>query len=318
MEENDGTFYMNYSDFSAQFNIVHVLRLLTDDVGEVWQKYSFHREWKGPTAGGCTNHPTWFKNPQFTVTTSHKNNRVFVCLSQPDQRYHGDHEKISYHPIGALVLTDKEGRYKKTTLKKEEVAYAPSYAPRRDVSFEFVAQPGSSYVIIPTTFEPRVELPFEIAIYVQKSAKVAERQEEMPVKKAEAEWSGKTAGGCPNFPSWNQNPQFELTAEKSAKFIISLEQEVKNKGELEPIGIFVFHGEKRGERIVSYAKQAPIYNSPTFSPTAVVSGEVQLEHGQIYVIVPCTFEAHKEKRFTLSVGSVDKPELLNGVTLRHI
>jgi hypothetical protein len=82
-------FYMNYQDFSARFNIIHVLRLLTDDVGEVWQKREFKNQWKGETAAGCTDHPNWHKNPQFALTTNQVS-KVFVCLSQPDQRYATD------------------------------------------------------------------------------------------------------------------------------------------------------------------------------------------------------------------------------------
>ncbi len=66
--------------------MVHVLRLLNDDVGEKWNKYEFKNEWKGESAGGCTNHPTWHKNPQYSITSKVADNKIFVCLSQPDQR----------------------------------------------------------------------------------------------------------------------------------------------------------------------------------------------------------------------------------------
>jgi len=311
-----GRFYMSYKDFSARFNVIHVLRLLTDDVGEVWQKKEFKSEWKGETAGGCTDHPNWHRNPQFALT-SHQPNKVFVCLSQPDQRYASDSADINYDAIGAIVLTGKDGKYKKTTLKKDEVALRPHYAPRRDLSFEFTANPGQTYIIIPTTFVPGKEMPFEISFYTQKSANLVELTGDMPAKSIEGGWDGKTAGGCPNVPTWLNNPQYNLVSEHTVKVTISLEQKIKNKKDLEPLGLFVFPAAQRGERVVVYGKNPPVYNSPSFNPAAVIQGEITLEARKVYVVLPCTFEAKKERPFRLTVGVTDH-DALRGISFTAI
>lgn len=60
-----------------------------------------------------------------------------------------------------------------------------------------------------------------------------------------------------------------------------------------------------------------MYNSPSFTPTPVIQGEVTLEAGKVYVVLPCTFEAGKEKKFKLTV-SVTDANLLGGISIHAI
>ena len=106
---DDGTFFICFEDFVSNFNKLHVLRLLTDDVGEKWDKFACRSEWKGPDrAGGCMNHVTFLKNPQFVVRTTQPS-RVFVSVSQPCLRYAGRAKKgpageMQYQSIGITIL----------------------------------------------------------------------------------------------------------------------------------------------------------------------------------------------------------------------
>jgi len=84
--EDDGTFYMEFSDYCKQFNRLYVLRILTDGVhGTKWKRSDFHNLWKGESAGGCTNFDTWINNPQYRIR-SEENTKVFVSLRQPCMR----------------------------------------------------------------------------------------------------------------------------------------------------------------------------------------------------------------------------------------
>jgi hypothetical protein len=38
----------------------------------MWSKYAFDNEWKGRTAGGCPNFPSWQYNPQVRKKTNTK------------------------------------------------------------------------------------------------------------------------------------------------------------------------------------------------------------------------------------------------------
>ena len=78
---NDGTFFMCLEDFVNNFDVIHVLRLLTDDIGERWDKFVFKGEWgewegegegggMKKRAGGCQNYvDTFLENPQMAIRT---------------------------------------------------------------------------------------------------------------------------------------------------------------------------------------------------------------------------------------------------------
>ena len=50
--------YMRKPDLTQKF-LFH--RMLTDNFGDKYEKYSLTSEWKGVTAGGCINNNTWYK-----------------------------------------------------------------------------------------------------------------------------------------------------------------------------------------------------------------------------------------------------------------
>lgn len=73
---------MCFEDFCQEYTILYVLRyplrkliwenldltqnflfhrMLTDNFGDKYEKYSLTSEWKGVTAGGCINNNTWYK-----------------------------------------------------------------------------------------------------------------------------------------------------------------------------------------------------------------------------------------------------------------
>jgi hypothetical protein len=54
---------------------------------------------------------------------------------------------ITYDAIKAVVLKGKDAKYKKTTVKKEDLVLRPSYAPRKDLSFEFTTEPGINCIL---------------------------------------------------------------------------------------------------------------------------------------------------------------------------
>lgn len=57
-------------------------RLLSDDVGKVWQKNVFKGEWDDKTDGGCCNFASWTRNPQYWLVVSQVGCRLFFlfCL----------------------------------------------------------------------------------------------------------------------------------------------------------------------------------------------------------------------------------------------
>lgn len=104
-DADDGTFWMRFSDWHRHYNQLSVCRLLTDDVGVVWSKVLFADEWSRSTAGGCCNHSSWTKNPQFWLQTD-REVRCFFHLAQEDTRSRGPTSKsISIGLVRPVLCT---------------------------------------------------------------------------------------------------------------------------------------------------------------------------------------------------------------------
>lgn len=176
---NDGTFFMRFEDFIKFYNRVHVLCLLTDDQGEIWHKQVLKGQWKGETAAGCTNNPSWPNNPQYLLSSPSPNNKILIGLSQQDLRY--KHKKspskqgVKYEPLGIVVMkTNEKLVSKKKTCDASEREGSTVFMGQRDISCQIVTQKDKHYVILPCTFNSRVEQPFEIMIYSQHKIELRE------------------------------------------------------------------------------------------------------------------------------------------------
>lgn len=63
-------------------------------------KHKIQGEWKGVTAGGCSNHDTWRNNPQYLLSLKQKTT-VHILLAQPELR--SREQKKQYPHIGFYV-----------------------------------------------------------------------------------------------------------------------------------------------------------------------------------------------------------------------
>uniref|UniRef100_A0A8C4HG49 Calpain-1 catalytic subunit n=1 Tax=Dicentrarchus labrax TaxID=13489 RepID=A0A8C4HG49_DICLA len=145
----------------------------------------------------------------------------------------------------------------------------------------------------------------------------------------QGEWRrGSTAGGCRNFPAtfW-LNPQFKLVlqhpdtpGQPDCSFLVGLMQKDRRKKrregkDMETIGFALYEvscsPENAGRTGVHLKKEfflthASSARSELFINLREVSSRLQLPAGE-YIIVPSTFEPHKEADFVLRVFS-EKPK----------
>lgn len=63
-DADDGSFWMAFEDFVVHFATVYVCRIMGDD----WQSLSVRGEWKGVSAGGCSNYASNSDNPAYRVS----------------------------------------------------------------------------------------------------------------------------------------------------------------------------------------------------------------------------------------------------------
>ena len=81
----------------------------------------------------------------------------------------------TYEPIGLVVMKSKEPlSRKKTTCDASEREGNTTFMGQRDISCDFVAEKDKCYVLLPCTFNTKVEQPYEIIIYSQRTIKLAE------------------------------------------------------------------------------------------------------------------------------------------------
>jgi Ca2+-binding EF-hand superfamily protein len=297
--ENDGTFFMLFEDFLKHFNRIYVLRLMCDGEGEVWEKYDLHGEWKGESAAGCTNNPSWFNNPQYSLTIKEPNTKVFMNLSQYDLRYilktNPSHYSKQYDPIGVLILQTDDPEYKKTSYAQQERVSTSLFCGVRDLSLEFMGQKGH-YIILPCTFAARIEMHYELCVYTEHPSKIAEVKATKPKKGIAGFWRGMYAGGCVNYSAtWMRNPQYLLVCEGNGTVNVTLEQDVTPP--LECVGVYVF--KSRGQQRIPQPEQL-ILTPQTFDDVASVTEAFKVEARANYIIMPTTFDP-VERGFQISV-----------------
>jgi hypothetical protein len=85
------------SDFVKQYNRFYIVRIFNQE----WQSSVTKGEWKGVSAGGCPNFPTWRNNPQYGFELK-VGDVVLITLMQDDARMNGVRE--SPVAVGFLLL----------------------------------------------------------------------------------------------------------------------------------------------------------------------------------------------------------------------
>ena len=124
---------------------------------------------------------------------------------------------------------------------------------------------------------------------------------------------GETAGGCPNFPTAVNNPQFFLTLTRPTKLFISLAQEETRGTGRDDLHIGFMVVDKKGKRVRRLFKGQRVANSGQYINRREVSCEITLEPKSYpYTIFPSAFNAGDEARFTLTVHS-DYPVTLEAI-----
>eukprot|EP00439_Symbiodinium_sp_Y106_P075253 s1357_g14.t2 len=145
---NDGSFWMAFEDFVNHYRSVYICRLFDDS----WNRVFVNSEWRGETAGGCRNYPTYDKNPKIQLSIKGRVNLI-LTLEQADSRggFDGDEEI----PIGFRVYRDR-------SLSGNGVCGTSTYAYDRElcVDVELTENTAGPYIILPTTFKPNMERGF--------------------------------------------------------------------------------------------------------------------------------------------------------------
>lgn len=157
VDADDGTFFMEFSDFVHHFEHVYVCRVFD----ESWLVTTCEAAWAGETAGGCNNTVKIANNPQFLLKLSRPTS-VHIVLEQDETRGTGKNE---LH-IGFVVLKLGGKRLTGRYSKRSVVASSGKFINQRFVSAEATLQPDcGEYVVVPSAFDEGDENGFRIRVY---------------------------------------------------------------------------------------------------------------------------------------------------------
>jgi len=210
-DNDDGEFWMSFTDFCSNFTKIEVCMLSPDSAGDSdrkrWEMNINLGSWQSHvSAGGCRNFPdSFYTNPQYIVTLEDPdddedvdNCTIVLGLIQKGRR--------KQKRVGAQNLTigfsvyqlgdDHEEYMENDRLNKDFFLYHKSYARSanfvnsREVTGRFSFPPGK-YVIIPSTFKSNEEGDFIFRMFSEKphasGAMDTKTQIEYKPKKATAE-----------------------------------------------------------------------------------------------------------------------------------
>jgi hypothetical protein len=166
VKSNDGAFWMSWQDFVVHFEDIYICRFF-DKKQWVWQK-SLEGEWKGVTAGGCTNCYSVQNSPQYELKLLHHNTDVVITLAQLDSRGTKDGEIFA---IGIEVYENEGQRISRRKRGKQVAANPSGYIFRREVTCQFnlpVLDKAQSYTVLISTFHPARERQFTLNLYATK------------------------------------------------------------------------------------------------------------------------------------------------------
>ena len=164
---DDGVFWMCLDDFVQQYASLYVCKLPASD----WHEMIVRGEWRGKSAGGCSNHMrSYGHNPTWRLTIT-RPTHVLVALAQDDLR--GTAGRSELFAIGVAVLRGRLGM-------KVPGAETGSFAHVREVSFdaklEMHGGEQTEFMLRPCTFHPGEECGFTLRVYSEHPC-VLERHE---------------------------------------------------------------------------------------------------------------------------------------------
>ncbi|CAM9184574.1 unnamed protein product [Hapterophycus canaliculatus] len=204
-DNNDGTFWMVFSDFVRLFTKGYLCRVFPD---EEYRQYCVHGEWSGKTAGGSAKpmrrgsvsrlqkdgqdkmkdhlrresvvdiqddgDPYWFNNPQYRLSVN-EIVEVYISLMQQDRRS-VNHLRENYRVAFQVVKTKRCTTHKRIWEQKQddiiadslEATFSSSRGEREVTRASVKLDPRYAYNVVPHPVEQKREGKFTLRIFSRK------------------------------------------------------------------------------------------------------------------------------------------------------
>lgn len=259
-------------------------------------KVQIKGEWRGELAGGCLNNiRKWRENTQYLLSAK---TDVDVWIKVKLSPYVPDISVGFYlfNAVRRMVLP-----------KKKNIYYKSKFIKTFDGVIERVRLSTEPYIFSPCTLDSGQEGSYIVEIFgddpsITDIISIVPLPQEKEREKLliKGEWIGNSAGGCFNYNTWINNPQYSLQITKTTELIIVLSC-TSEKSELTP-GFYLVHAPKEGEK-VKQKTEDPIAKA-AFREDNEVHKSIKLEPGR-YNIIPCTYHYGQESKFEIAVWAAD-------------
>ncbi|CAL8072205.1 unnamed protein product [Orchesella dallaii] len=184
--EDDGEFWIPYEDFAAEFTDLSVCQLVNTSIfsfRKTWSENNLFGQWTNPhRAGGCPNHDTFLRNPQYYFDVPKEGLELMIQIIQTDRRGVSENNdsarRAEYNSIGFHVMKVEDNREHRLH-KMQKKAVTSDYCKTRSMFFQGNLDEGR-YVVVPTTFEPGIATEFLMRVYSDAAIAVKELTHDYP------------------------------------------------------------------------------------------------------------------------------------------
>lgn len=194
--EDDGEFWMSFSDWCKYFTDADACRLINTSVISVhkrWHEVVHFGSWTKNAepllnrCGGCANHKsTFLQNPQYLFDVTKEADEVLIALQQKDLKSHRQYGQGENLSIGfGIFRVELNRKYRLHDILTQQCVETSTYINARAV-FMRTTLPQGRYIIIPTTFKPHTLGDYMIRVFTDVESGCRELIEDKPKVKC---WS---------------------------------------------------------------------------------------------------------------------------------
>jgi len=254
--------------------------------------------WTRTTAGGCTNYPSWRKNPQFSIV-SDQDAEIEIFLEQK--------EKKPFPGIGFYIMKIGTNAQRRV-LNDKDILMSSDFTQAIRISKKIRLPGNSPHMIMTCTFSPGIENSFVVSAKCPKSPTAVVTIKEITaetdwlVTEMQSQWDARLSGGCQNHQSWKSNPHFLLQIYDRTEICVILSVPEKEGG-VPPMGFYIgatTDGKTFGNSV----------GASQFIPSTCVSSGFGFPAGN-FIILPCTFQPGLISSFTLTIYSATRVTIHN-------
>ncbi|XP_077447835.1 calpain-5-like [Stigmatopora argus] len=188
--EDDGEFWMSFTDWCKHFTDADVCRLINTSmisIHKTWHEVVHFGSWTKNAepllnrCGGCANHKsTFLQNPQYIFDVTKESDEVLVSLQQRDMKIHRKFGQGENLTIGfSIFKVELNRKYRMHDILTQKCVETSTYINARTVFMRCTLQQGR-YALIPTTFKPYILGDYMIRLFTDLDSSCRELSEDKP------------------------------------------------------------------------------------------------------------------------------------------